>query len=262
MLGFCPLASGSRGNAIFLGTDRVRILIDAGTNCATLEKRLFEIDVALNTIDAILVTHEHTDHISAIPLLAEKFKIPVFANAETAKGLCETLQYRPRFKIFTTGEPFSFEGLEISPFSIPHDTLDPVAFTIQTQGMKLGFCTDLGYAPSLVKKELQLCDYLYVEANHQISMVHSSHRPQIYKKRVLGRQGHLSNEDCASLISSVFHPGLKHVHLAHLSSECNVPEVALQVVGDFLAAQKKMVPLSIAWQEKIAQPILFEAKGS
>ncbi len=257
MHGFCPLASGSRGNAIFLGTDRVRLLIDAGTNCATLEERLAEIGVALNTIDAILLTHEHIDHISSIPVLVEKCKIPVFANAETAKGLCEALGYRPRFKIFTTGEPFSFEGLEIFPFSIPHDTLDPVAFTVRTQGMKLGFCTDLGYAPSMVAKELQLCDYLYVEANHQPSMVHSSHRPAIYKKRVLSRQGHLSNQDCAALIASVFHSQLKHVHLAHLSGECNTPEVALQVVGDFLAAQGKTVPLSIAWQDRSSQIVLF-----
>jgi phosphoribosyl 1,2-cyclic phosphodiesterase len=257
MKGFCPLASGSKGNAIFLGTDRTRILIDAGISGANLEKRLSTLGVDLNTIAAILITHEHTDHIQGLGNLAEKLKIPVFSNAETAKGICAALKIRPRFKIFTTGEPFEFEDLEIHPFTIPHDTLDPVAFTIRTGSLKLGFCTDLGCATSLVKKQLEDCDYLYLEANHQPSMVHASHRPLIYKQRVLGRQGHLSNETCASLLASVFHPDLRHVHLAHLSSECNHPELALKTVRELLASQNKSVELSIAYQEQNSKPIVF-----
>jgi phosphoribosyl 1,2-cyclic phosphodiesterase len=257
MNGFCPLASGSKGNAIFLGTADTRILIDAGISGSTLEERLSEIKVDLKTIAAILITHEHTDHIQGLGILGEKLKIPIFSNVETAKGICSALKIRPRFKIFTTGESFEFEGLEIHPFSIPHDTLDPVGFTIRTQTLKIGFCTDLGYAPSLVKKQLELCDYLYLEANHEPSMVHASHRPNIYKKRVLSRQGHLSNEDSGALLASVFHPGLKHVHLAHLSSECNHPEVALKIVREALNAMNQSVELSIAFQEKNSKPILF-----
>jgi phosphoribosyl 1,2-cyclic phosphodiesterase len=257
MKGFCPLASGSKGNVIFLGTERTRILIDAGISGMNLEKRLSAIDVDLDTIAAILITHEHADHIQGLGSFAEKLKIPVFSNAETAKGICAALKIRPRFKIFTTGEPFEFEDLEIHPFSIPHDTLDPVALTIRTSSLKLGFCTDLGCATSLVKKQLEDCDYLYLEANHQPSMVHASHRPMIYKQRVLGRQGHLSNESCASLLASVFHQDLKHVHLAHLSSECNHPELALKIVREFLASQNKSVDLSIAYQEQNSKSIIF-----
>lgn len=257
MIGFCPLASGSKGNAIFLGTKQTRILIDAGISGAAIEKRLALIDVDIKSIEAVLISHEHTDHIQGLSVLAEKHKIPVFANAETAKGICSQLKIRPRFKIFTTGESFEYEGLEIHPFSIPHDTLDPVGFTIRTDSMKLGFCTDLGYATSLIKKQLELCHYLYLEANHQPSMVHASSRPSIYKQRVLSKQGHLSNEDCAALLASVFHPGLKHVHLAHLSSECNNPELALKIVQDFLLAQNRFVELSIAFQEKNSKPIFF-----
>ncbi len=254
MIGFCPLASGSKGNSIFIGTNRIRILIDAGISKTSLEKRLAEIGVELSSIDAILITHEHTDHIAGLKILAEKMNIPVFANAETAKAICSTLHVRPRFKIFTTGEPFEFEGLKIHPFSIPHDTLDPVAFTIQKEAMKLGFCTDLGYATSLVKKQLENCDYLYLEANHQPSMVHSSHRPNIYKQRVLSKQGHLSNPDCATLLASIYHPKLKHVHLAHLSSECNTPELALKTVRDVLP---QSVELSIALQDRISKFVEF-----
>lgn len=258
MNGFCPLASGSKGNAIYFGTSRTRILIDAGISAAQIEKRLKEIDVDVKTIQAILVTHEHGDHIQGLAAISEKWKIPVFANAETAKGICAALRARPRFKIFTTGEAFEFEGLQIHPFSIPHDTMDPVAFAIRTEGLKIGFCTDLGYATSLVKKQLERCDYLYLEANHQPSMVHSSNRPMIYKQRVLSKQGHLSNGDSGQLLASIFHAGLKHVHLAHLSSECNTPEVALQVVGECFAAIHQTVALSIAYQDKISVPILFQ----
>lgn len=257
MRGFCPLASGSKGNSIFLGTGQARLLIDAGLSGAALQKRLAAIDIEISTIDAILITHEHTDHIAGLSVLAEKFKIPVFANAETAKGICCALGIRPRFKIFTTGETFAFKDLEIHPFSIPHDTLDPVAFTIKIGSLKLGFCTDLGHATSHIRKQLEGCDYLYLEANHQPSMVYACNRSQIYKQRVLGKQGHLSNEDCASLLSSVFHPGLKHVHLAHLSSECNAPEAALKIVGEFLSSQNKSVELSIAFQEKNSKPIFI-----
>jgi phosphoribosyl 1,2-cyclic phosphodiesterase len=258
MIGFCPLASGSKGNAIYLGTQNVRVLIDAGISGAALQKRLALIDVDLKSIDAILITHEHTDHILGLTVLAEKWKIPVFANAETAKGICAALHIRPRFKIFTTGEVFEFAGLKVYPFSIPHDTLDPVGFIVQVDGLKLGFCTDLGYATSLVKKMLEGCDYLYLEANHQPSMVHASHRPLIYKQRVLGKQGHLSNQDSAALLAAVFHPRLKHVHLAHLSSECNTPEVALQTVQEHLAQHKQSVEISIAFQDQISKPIYFK----
>jgi len=257
MHGFCPLASGSKGNAIFFGTPKARILIDAGISKTLLQKRLSEIEIDLSTIDAILITHEHTDHIQGLQTLSEKYKIPIFANAETAKGICSILKIRPRFKIFTTGESFEFADLKITPFSIPHDTLDPVAFTIHKDNIKIGFCTDLGHVTSLIKKQLEGCDYLYVEANHQPSMVHASHRPMIYKQRVLSKQGHLSNEECASLVAAVLHPGLKHIHLAHLSSECNAPDLALNIVKERLAKENQSVEIAIAWQDRISNYITF-----
>jgi len=161
------------------------------------------------------------------------------------------------FQIFSTGETFEFQGLEIHPFSIQHDTLDPVAFTIKTEGVKLGFCTDLGYATTLVVRHLQECDYLVLEANHQPSMVHACNRPLIYKQRVLGRQGHLSNQECAELIAQVAHAGLKHIHLAHLSSECNSPELALQIAKEKAEEIGLSADISIAWQEKPSLQIVF-----
>lgn len=257
MKGFCPLASGSKGNCIYIGTDQVKILIDAGLSAKAIQKRLGDINVDLADIDAILVTHEHMDHIQGLKTLAYKMGIPILANHETAKGIVDTFHGCPKFKIFSTGEPFEFADLEIHPFSIQHDTLDPVAFTIRINNLKLGFCTDLGFATSLVHSHLSHCDYLYIEANHQPSMVYASSRPMVYKQRVLSRSGHLSNEACGHLLAHVFHPKLKHVHLAHLSSECNSPEMALQVIKGILEQKGIQIDMCAAPQDKISRSIFF-----
>jgi phosphoribosyl 1,2-cyclic phosphodiesterase len=257
MFGFCPLASGSKGNCIYVGSETTRVLIDAGISLSALLEKLSAIQVDPQTIQAILITHEHSDHIKGLLQIAEKLKVPVLANGETAKGIVSALGARPKFKIFTTGESFLFGDLSVHPFSVPHDTLDPVAFTFQIGKIKLGICADLGHVTSLVRKNLEHCDYLYIEANHQPSMVHASARPPILKQRILGRQGHLSNEDCANLITSIFHPKLKHIHLAHLSGECNAPEVALKVVSEVLAAKNLSVELAIAYQDQISKPVFF-----
>lgn len=257
MKGFCPLASGSKGNCIYFSSGQTKILIDAGISGKAIRERLQVLNVDMGDIDAILVTHEHGDHIQGLRPLAMKMGIPVFANSETAKGIVEYMQGCPKFKIFTTGETFEFCDLEIHPFTIQHDTLDPVAFTIRTAGLKVGICADLGFVTTLVQHQLQECDYLYIEANHEPEMVHASARPMIYKQRVLGRTGHLSNEACGRLVSHVYHAGLKHVHLAHLSSECNTPEVALGVVRRVMAEKAIAVDLAIAHQDRVSQPIYF-----
>lgn len=257
MIGFCPLASGSKGNCTYVGTPQVKILIDAGLSAKAIVTRLAEIQVDIKEIDAILITHEHTDHIQGLKVLAYKMGIPVLANHATARGIAETFHDCPKFKIFSTGETFEFGGLQIHPFSIQHDTLDPVAFTIRYDGLKLGFCTDLGYVTSLVQMQLRECDYMVIEANHEINMVHASSRPMVYKQRVLGRSGHLSNEACGLLLANAYSPRLKHVHLAHLSSECNTPGKAVDVVSDILTKHGIKLDLSVAAQERISQAILF-----
>lgn len=258
MIGFCPLASGSKGNCIYLGTHQTKILIDAGLSAKAITAKLNEIQVDLGDIDAILITHEHCDHIQGLKILAYKLGIPVFANHETAKGIVEYYHGEcPKFKIFTTGETFEFRDLQIHPFSIQHDTLDPVAFSIRYDELKLGFCTDLGFVTSLVQNQLRDCDYLYVEANHQPSMVHASARPYVYKQRVLGRCGHLSNESCGQLLASIAHPKLKHVHLAHLSSECNTPNTALNVVNEILRDSGITLDICVAPQNNISKAIIF-----
>jgi len=257
MNGFCPLASGSKGNCIYLGTSKTKILIDAGLSAKAIAARLSEINVELSQIDAILVTHEHTDHIRGIGILGCKLGIPIFANSDTAKAIVAMFHDVPKFKIFSTGESFEFGEMQIHPFSIQHDAIDPVAFAIQIDGLKLGFCADLGFATTLVQNQLKKCDYLYLESNHQPSMVHACARPAVYKQRVLSRQGHLSNEECAALLVNVCHEGLKHVHLAHLSAECNAPELALRIIREALEMSGMSTEISIAFQDKISRAIYF-----
>ena len=257
MKGFCPLASGSKGNCIYLGTDQTKILIDAGLSGRAIKTRLAQINVDLADIDAILITHEHGDHIQGLQVLALKLGIPVFANSDTAKGIVTYLHDCPRFKIFTTGDTFEFGDLEIHPFSIQHDTLDPVAFVIRTSRLKLGFCADLGFASSLVKKQLEGCDYVYIEANHDPDMVRACPRPTVYKQRVLSRSGHLSNAECGQLLESISHTSLKHVHLAHLSQECNTHDKALNTVQEHIKAAGYSIEVNIAHQDRISKAILF-----
>jgi phosphoribosyl 1,2-cyclic phosphodiesterase len=259
MIGFCPLASGSKGNCIYLGTPTTKILIDAGLTAKMIRERLEAIGVKLEEIDAILITHEHTDHIKGLDVLGCRMGIPVFANSDTAKAIYQVLNESPKFKIFSTGETFEFGDIEVHPFSIQHDAVDPVAFIIRTGGLKIGFCADLGFATTLVSSQLKGCDYLYIEANHEPSMVHACPRPMVYKKRVLSRQGHLSNAECASLLEQVYHEGLKHVHLAHLSSECNAPDLAMKIISEKLQALNAKTEVSIAFQESVSKFISFGA---
>jgi phosphoribosyl 1,2-cyclic phosphodiesterase len=254
MLGYCPLASGSKGNCIYFGTIKTKILIDAGISGLATKKRLAELGVDLTEIQAILISHEHSDHIEGLRSLAFRYGIPVYANSETAKGIYAALGMCPKFKIFSTGESFTIGDILIHPFSVQHDTADPVAFTLQIENLKFGICTDLGFPTTLVRMHLKHCDYLMVESNHEPSMVHASARPMIYKQRVLGRSGHLSNAECASLLEDVVGENLKHIHLAHLSQECNAEITALETVRKKIGNQ---IEISIAPQYTLGKPILF-----
>ncbi|PCI91445.1 Zn-dependent hydrolase [Candidatus Aerophobetes bacterium] len=252
---FCPLASGSKGNSILFATPTTKILIDAGISFKQITERLQTLNISIHDIDAVVITHEHADHIRGLDVLSKKTNIPILANTETAKAILESVRVKPNFKIFSTGETFTYGDVDLHPFSIQHDTVDPVAFTLCYENLKFGVCADLGFVSSLVKMHLKDCDYLYIESNHEPSMVHACSRPYVYKQRVLGRQGHLSNQNCAELLKEISHTGLKHVYLAHLSDECNNPEVALK--SSKTSLESFTSNLSIAYQHKVSEPVYF-----
>ncbi len=248
---FCPLASGSKGNSVFIETPETSILFDVGLSMKSIQERLAAIGRDIQSIDAIIISHEHHDHICGLKAITTKYNIPVIANFDTAEAIVEAMggDWCPKFHIFTTGEPFEWKDVEITPFSVQHDGVDPVAFSLTTHGKKISLCTDLGFATTSVKHHLKNSNILYVEANHKPEMVHASSRPESYKKRVLGRTGHLSNEDCARVIADTAHDLLESVYLAHLSSECNSEYVAKETVTSFLNSHAIALPIEIAYQE-------------
>ncbi len=257
MITFCPLASGSKGNAVVLRTETGTVLFDAGISTKALTARLDALGIPLESLRAIFISHEHHDHIAGLKTLALRHNIPVFANYATAEAIVETIGECPRFTIFTTGEPFEYLGMSILPFSIRHDSVDPIAFTVTAEGKKIGLCTDLGFISGSIRHALQDCHILYVEANHEPEMVHASSRPDIYKRRVLSRTGHLSNEEAAKLIADVSHADLRQVFLAHLSSECNTPQTAKSVVNSFLECRGIHLSIDIAHQHQMSTKIVL-----
>ena len=254
---FCPLSSGSKGNAIFMKTKKANILIDAGISFLKLTKKLNEIDVNVEDIDAVLITHEHSDHVRGLKILSEKLDIPIITNADTAKGIYHKIHHICNFHIFSTGEEFEFKDLLIHPFSTKHDTLDPVGYIIKNKNIKIGVCTDLGFVTTNIRSILKDCDYLYIEANHSVPMVHSSNRSYVYKQRVVSRQGHLSNDQCFQLLDEIMHDKLKHIYLAHISEECNSKKLLEEKIVQFLKEKNSKATYSLAHQDKISKKIVF-----
>jgi phosphoribosyl 1,2-cyclic phosphodiesterase len=246
--GYCSLASGSKGNALVVATSKTRLLVDVGIRTKTLIERLSSMGIAIDTIDGILITHEHSDHVQGILTLIKRYPIPLFANAYTAKELVRLLGSLARFKIFVTDEPFLFQDIQVTPFSVPHDTVDPVGFALEVGPHCLSICTDLGCITASVRRHLEKAHYLYLESNHHPPMVHACSRPDTYKERVLGKLGHLSNEEASNLLRSLNHQRLRHVLLAHLSEECNRPELAQQLAIQALNGSSVSVEVASQYQ--------------
>lgn len=229
-LTLCVLASGSRGNATYLSNGRTSILIDAGLSGKELQRRMAAKGLNPAGLDAILVSHEHTDHIQGVGVMARRFGLTVHISDGTWQASRQSLGKLPDVRPFTCGHPFSIGDLAIHPFSISHDAVDPAGFTIGCNGSKVGVATDLGIVTGMVKTHLQDCDALILEANHDPQMLIDGPYPWPLKQRIRGRSGHLSNEDAALFLETLVHDRLSHVILAHLSEENNTPDKAKQTV--------------------------------
>ena len=229
------LGSGSAGNCAYVETDDARILIDAGFSLRQIRKRLALIGRGPENLSAILITHEHSDHIQGLVALSERFKIPVFCNRPTQEAIHFQSGLTAAWRIFSTGCSFEVGDILVETFSVPHDAQDPVGFLLRSAAGNIGFLTDLGHVNRMVLDRVRQAHILVLEANHDIKMVQDCpHRPWSLKQRILGRHGHLSNESAADAVEQLLTADFRHLYLGHLSRECNRPDLARQVMSQRL----------------------------
>ncbi len=230
----CVLASGSRGNATYISDGRTAILVDAGLSGIEIQRRMAAKDLDPNRLAAILVSHEHADHIQGVGVLSRRLGLPVYINEGTRNASGTTLGKLAGRHSFACGQTFGIGSLTIHPFSISHDAEDPSGFTITCDQAKIGLATDLGIVTGVVKTHLRACDILILEANHDPQMLIEGPYPWPLKQRIRGRSGHLSNDDAAALVARLHHERLAHIVLAHLSEENNTPQKARGAVEAIL----------------------------
>ena len=231
----CPLASGSKGNSLFIGFNKEGLLIDAGLSGVEIERRLSAVQIDPSCLRAIVITHEHSDHVKGAGVLSRRFNLPVYISEKTYSAGPD-LGKLFELHHFDCGRAFDIGPVHVTPFSISHDAADPVGLTLGYEGLKIGVATDLGIATNLVKTHLKECSLLYLESNHDLEMLMNGSYPWHLKQRIKGRTGHLSNLDAGNLVSELKTDRLKHVILAHLSEENNCPRKAINEVAQCLNA--------------------------
>lgn len=258
------LASGSRGNCAIVSSSRTKILVDAGISCRETFKRMKAQGDDPHSLAAILITHEHCDHIYGLATLGKKLRIPVFMTGATHQAWTRALRNEKgekpqleKFERFESGHRFQVGDIEVKPFTIPHDAADPVGFTFRAEGIKVGVATDLGYLPVSVRDHLRGCDVLVLESNHDLEMLRVGPYPWSVKQRVMSRVGHLSNDALADFFSGDYDNSAAFVVLAHLSEHNNHPEIARREAEKALAARGGLFQnrVLLASQTEALEPI-------
>ena len=258
------LASGSRGNCAVVASASTKILVDAGISGRETFKRMRALGEDPRLLSAILITHEHCDHIYGLATLAKRLHIPVFMTGAThqawARAMRDANGEKPKLEKlerFESGRSFPIGDIAVKPFTIPHDAVDPVGFTFRAEGIKVGIATDLGYLPVSVRDHLRGCDVLVMESNHDLEMLRGGSYPWSVKQRVMSRVGHLSNEALADFFSNDYDNNATFVVLAHLSEQNNHPEIARRGAERALAARGNLFHnrLLLASQAEALEPI-------
>jgi len=244
MVSVTVLASGSKGNCTLVSSSKTRLLIDAGLSCREILRRLVLADESRCAVDAVLITHEHADHIAGLRVLARKLKIPIYITAPTYQAYERSVRDNAgqrvsleRRECFNAGTPFQIGDISVMPFTIPHDAVDPVGFTFHADGIKVGVCTDLGHMPANVRYHLRGCHVLMIESNHDLEQLRNGPYPWSVKQRVMSRVGHLSNDALADFLTSDYDGGAEFLILAHLSEQNNHPEIARMTAERALGEQ-------------------------
>lgn len=233
---FCVLASGSRGNAIWVEEGGLAVVLDCGLSAIEFKRRADEAGLDLSKLGCVLVSHEHRDHIGGLGPLTRKHKIPALANQAT-RDAAEPMVGAVKWQIFTTGDTLNLGPIRVRTIPISHDAADPVAFLLESDSGSLGVATDLGVVTHIIREKFRGLRSLILEFNHDFHALMEGPYPWPLKQRVKSRIGHLSNEDAAQLAAELYHQDLKHLVLAHLSETNNRPELALKAAQEALEGQ-------------------------
>ncbi len=239
-LKFCSFASGSSGNCYLIKSDETAVLIDAGISGKKILEGLDRTDTPREMISAILVTHEHIDHVKSLPVLTKRIPdVSVYANEATWEQIERPVPDEQK-EVFTTGEEFRIGDLTIRSFPVSHDAAEPVGFSVLLDGRKISVCTDAGYISDEIVAEISDADLLLLEANHEKEMLLFGKYPYPLKQRILGDEGHLSNLHCGECLCRIINgnPKRRQVLLGHLSHENNTPEVAMQAIINTLEEER------------------------
>jgi phosphoribosyl 1,2-cyclic phosphodiesterase len=249
-LAVCILASGSKGNATYISDGFTSILVDAGLSGTEIKRRLKFRGLRPQDLDAILVTHEHSDHIQAVGVLSRQFKLPVYLGRKIKKiaSIGNTFH---EIRTFECGTTFQINNLVVHPFSVAHDAAEPVGFTVAQNGKRVGLATDLGTVTPRLKENLKNCHLLIIEANHDPGMLAKGPYPWPLKQRIRSPVGHLSNTQSQDLLIKLQHKRLQHVILAHLSETNNTPQKALDAGAKALTRCKSR--LTVASQHRCGE---------
>jgi phosphoribosyl 1,2-cyclic phosphodiesterase len=235
-LRFSVLASGSTGNAFYIESGEEKILVDAGLSGKRMEQLLSQVNIDPHELSRILVTHEHSDHIKGLGIMARRYNLPIYANEKTWKAMenqIGKISLDQKFH-FNMEETRTFGNLDIESFAVSHDAADPMFYTFHHEGKKVALVTDLGYVSERIKKTVENADAYIFESNHDVSMLRMGRYPWNVKRRILGDSGHVSNEDCALALTDILTDRTKRIYLAHLSLDNNMKDLARMSVSNIL----------------------------
>jgi phosphoribosyl 1,2-cyclic phosphodiesterase len=241
---FASLGSGSEGNGLVVESGGTRVLIDCGFGVRGAATRLGRLGLAPSSITAILVTHEHSDHVGGVPAFAARHGIPVWATFGTLAAVAERFEGMARVYGFDSHDRFAIDALEIVPVPVPHDAREPVQYVVGDGAHRVGVLTDIGVSTAHVEASLSGCDALVLECNHDLGLLESGDYPYPLKQRIAGRLGHLHNEAAADILARIDTSGLKHIIAAHLSQQNNTPELARTALSAALGCQPDWIGIA------------------